>query len=293
MDEPGHRERESFFRAAKVVAGLTLLSRVFGMVRAMSITWLGAASLTDAFQIAFFLPNLFRRLFGEGVLSAAFIPVFTDTFEKSGQPSARRLLANALGLLAAFLSVLMLLLLAGLLIWLWWSELSEPGRHDRQYLVLFAGIMLPFMVLVCMLALSSAALNCRGHFAYPAAAPIDGLGSMRPSPVFQWQVDHGVVPASATQCLPVQPVQLYEAAASFFIFGILLLFYPHRRRYGEVTCLFGTLYPFVRFFFEFVRQPESILVLGLTPEQVFSIITFVGFATVFVISRKKQPAVAV
>lgn len=169
MDDKGHSERESFFRAAKVVAGLTLLSRVFGMVRDMSITWLGATWLTDAFQIAFFLPNLFRRLFGEGVLSAAFIPVFTDTHEKSGHDSARRLLANAMGLLAAFLSVLMLLLIAGLLIWVW---LSGPDRPDRRYLVLFAGVMLPFMVLVCMLALASAALNCRGHFAYPAAAPI-------------------------------------------------------------------------------------------------------------------------
>jgi putative peptidoglycan lipid II flippase len=135
----------------------------------MSITWLGATWLTDAFQIAFFLPNLFRRLFGEGVLSAAFIPVFTDTFEKSGRPDARRLLANALGLLAALLSVLMLLCLAGLLIWVWRVGAERP---DRQYLVLFAGIMLPFMVLVCMLALASAALNCRGRFAYPAAAPI-------------------------------------------------------------------------------------------------------------------------
>lgn len=169
MDDKTHREKERFFGAAKVVAGLTLLSRIFGMVRDMSIVWLGAEWITDAFQFAFFLPNLFRRFFGEGALSAAFVPVFTETMEKQGQEDARKLLANSLGLLAVFMACLMAVVLAGLLLLLW---LSPADRLDRQYLVLFSAIMLPFMVLVCVLALASAALNCRGHFAYPAAAPI-------------------------------------------------------------------------------------------------------------------------
>ena len=162
-------EREHFFGAAKTVALLTLLSRVFGMIRDMSIVWLGAKWQNDAFQFAFALPNLFRRLFGEGALSAAFVPIFTETTESGGMEKARRFLANALGLLAVFLIVLTVLIQAGLLIWL---LMSPPGREDRQFLVLLTSIMLPFMVLVCLLALASAALNCRGHFAYPAAAPI-------------------------------------------------------------------------------------------------------------------------
>lgn len=164
-----HREREHFFSAAKVVAGLTLLSRILGMIRQMSIVWLGAKWENSAFQVAFTLPNLFRRLFGEGALSAAFVPVFTETLEKGGMDKARRLLANAMALLAVFLLCLMLLVQAGLLVWLW---LSPPERKDTQFLVLLTSITLPYMVLVCLLALGSAVLNCRGHFAYPAAAPI-------------------------------------------------------------------------------------------------------------------------
>jgi putative peptidoglycan lipid II flippase len=169
MDDAQHRERERFFGAAKLVAILTLLSRILGMVRDMSIVWLGARWQNDAFQFAFALPNLFRRLFGEGALSAAFVPVFTETSETSGADKARMFLANAMGLLAVFLIGLMVLIQAGLLAWV---LLSPPDRQDRQFLVLLTSIMLPFMVLVCLLALASAALNCRGRFAYPAAAPI-------------------------------------------------------------------------------------------------------------------------
>ena len=77
LQDSGHAEREHFFGSAKVVAGLTLLSRVLGMFRDMTILWLGANWQTESFQFAFQLPNLFRRLFGEGALSAAFVPVFT------------------------------------------------------------------------------------------------------------------------------------------------------------------------------------------------------------------------
>ncbi|HUT61125.1 MAG TPA: murein biosynthesis integral membrane protein MurJ [Phycisphaerae bacterium] len=163
-----HKEREHFFSAAKRVAALTLGSRVLGMVRDMAITSLGATRATGAFVMAFQIPNLFRRLFGEGALAGAFVPVFTETQEASGFQRAARLFANALGLLAVFLLALMLLVQAGLLGWagLW------PGEWDRRLLVGLLVVMMPFMVTVCLLALCSAALNCRGRFAFPAAAPI-------------------------------------------------------------------------------------------------------------------------
>jgi putative peptidoglycan lipid II flippase len=63
-----HREREHFFSAAKTVAGITLISRIFGLFRDMGVTSLGANRLTDAYGLAFQIPNLFRRLFGEGAL---------------------------------------------------------------------------------------------------------------------------------------------------------------------------------------------------------------------------------
>jgi putative peptidoglycan lipid II flippase len=167
-DEIGaHREREHFFSAAKVVAGLTLVSRIFGLFRDMGITSLGANRSTDAFGFAFQIPNLFRRLFGEGALSSAFVPVFTETSEKSGFDKAAKLLANAMALLAVVLLAIMLLVEAGFLI-----TALLPGPADRKLLMIFATIMFPYMVTVCLLALGSAALNCKGHFAFPAAAPI-------------------------------------------------------------------------------------------------------------------------
>jgi putative peptidoglycan lipid II flippase len=168
MSQSEHHEREHFFGAAKVMAVLTLGSRLMGMFRAMAIASLGATRSTDAFSLAFKIPNLFRRLFGEGALSAAFVPVLTETSEKEGPQQTSKLLANALGLLTLFLSCLLVVILAGLLIW----EAFWPGGADRRLLVVLLALMLPFMVTVCLLALGSAALNCRGHFAYPAAAPI-------------------------------------------------------------------------------------------------------------------------
>ncbi len=162
-----HREREHFFSAAKVVAGITLISRVFGLFRDMGITSLGANRSTDAYGLAFQIPNLFRRLFGEGALSSAFVPVFTDTAEKSGFEKASRLLANAMALLAVFLTAVMLVVEIGFVV-----VALLPGPEDRKLLMTLATIMFPYMVTVCLLALGSAALNCRGHFAFPAAAPI-------------------------------------------------------------------------------------------------------------------------
>ncbi|MHB0946257.1 MAG: murein biosynthesis integral membrane protein MurJ [Sedimentisphaerales bacterium] len=162
-----HKEREHFFTSAKVVAGITLISRIFGFVRDLGITSLGATRYNDAFGLAFKIPNLFRRLFGEGALASAFVPVFTDVSEKQGIEKARLLLANSFAILTVFLAFLLVI---GEVCFFAYSLL--PGPKDRQILMLFAMIMYPYMFTVCLLALCSAALNSRGHFIYPAAAPI-------------------------------------------------------------------------------------------------------------------------
>jgi putative peptidoglycan lipid II flippase len=162
-----HTEREHFFSSAKTVAVITLVSRIFGMLRDMAITSLGANRLTDAYGLAFQIPNLFRRLFGEGALTSAFVPVFTETSEKSGFEKACKLLSNAMALLAVALTAIMVLVEIIFLI-----TALLPGPEDRKLLMVLASIMFPYMVTVCLLAMGSAALNCRGHFAYPAAAPI-------------------------------------------------------------------------------------------------------------------------
>jgi len=161
-------EQDHFFGAARLVAALTMLSRVLGLVRDMALVPLGGRKVADAFWLGFSVPHLFRRLFGEGALSAAFIPVFTEAAEKSGWDRARAVLANTAGLLALVLAGLVVVIEAGLLAFL----LLAPGEWDRQLAIQLAMLMLPFMFTICLLALSSAALNSRGHFAYPAFAPI-------------------------------------------------------------------------------------------------------------------------
>ena len=161
-------ERERFFGATKVVSSLTFLSRLLGLLRDVVIVPLGSAMVADAFWTAFAIPNMFRRLFGEGALSAAFVPVFTESFERAGLDRARKVLANVAGLLAV---ILMMLFVLGevvlLLIWL-----SSPGTWSRTLLIQLTAVMLPFMITICLLALGSAALNCLGHFVYPPLAPI-------------------------------------------------------------------------------------------------------------------------
>jgi len=174
VGEEGHKgadaagEQEHFFGAARLVAGLTMTSRACGLVRDMVLVPMGRAVVADAFWTAFGIPHLFRRLFGEGALSAAFIPVFTEAAETTGWDRARRVLANTAGLLALTLAGLVVLIEAALLAWL----LLAPGELKRQLTLQFTMLVLPFMFFICLLALCSAALNSRGHFAYPAAAPI-------------------------------------------------------------------------------------------------------------------------
>ncbi|MCJ7543164.1 MAG: murein biosynthesis integral membrane protein MurJ [Phycisphaerae bacterium] len=208
MDGEAHREREHFFSGAKTIASVTLLSRIFGLVRDMAITQIGATRVTDAFALASKVPNLFRRLFGEGALSAAFVPVFTETVETHGVDRGRVLLANALGLLTIFLAGLLVLAGAGLAVW----GLVFPGNWDRQLVLGLLGVMLPFTLTVCLLALGSAALNCRGHFAYPAFAPILLNVFMIAAAVLAPRVLAGNVPG-----------QLYLIAASVSVAGVVQL----------------------------------------------------------------------
>ncbi len=172
MTEPEHcehKEREQFFSAAKLVAMITMLSRLLGMVRDIAIiSLLGASRKTDAFWTAFAIPNMFRRLFGEGALSAAFVPVFTEAGETSGWDRARLVLANATALLAMLLATILVIGEVGLAISLYFI----PAGSDNALLLQLIMLQLPFMFTVCMLALGAAALQSKGHFAYPAFAPV-------------------------------------------------------------------------------------------------------------------------
>lgn len=158
----------SVLSSAKLIAVCTLLSRVTGLVRDMLLSYVfGLRYVQDAFNLAFQIPNLFRRLFGEGALSAAFVPVFSRALERDGRESAWRLLAATFGWLSVVLLGLVLALEGALLV-VWWCDLTSAGALP----IALTALMLPFALLVCVLALFSSILNCVGSFAAPALVSI-------------------------------------------------------------------------------------------------------------------------
>lgn len=155
-------------RDTRTVAGATLVSRVFGLVRDLVMVRIfGDTAVGSAFNAAFALPNLFRRLFGEGALSAAFIPRYADLARTESQRADR----YASLVLAALALVTSLITIAGeglLLLWL----LNGTADPDRSLSIRLMMIMLPLMPLVCGVAILGGMLQVQGRFAMPAAAPI-------------------------------------------------------------------------------------------------------------------------
>ena len=178
-ESPSAREGEGLLRAGALVSALTLLSRILGLVRDVLMAhFLGRGAAAGAFYLAWVLPNLFRRLFGEGALSAAFLPRFQKEWARRGPEAARTLLSQVSGTLLLFLSLLVLLGLA--LFWALPLEtlaalFSRSAPDPWAFASLFrrlALLLFPYVAPVCLLGLLSGALQARGHFALPALAPV-------------------------------------------------------------------------------------------------------------------------
>jgi putative peptidoglycan lipid II flippase len=160
--------------AAGVVSAATFCSRIFGYLRDMIFAALfGAGPLSDAFIAAFRIPNMLRRLFGEGSLSIAFIPVLTEVYSRSGKEEAFELARSTLRLLCAILAaavVLGVLLSPGIV------RAVAYGFGDSGYkfslAVTLTRIMFPYIFFIGLVALSMGILNVMGHFAAPALAPV-------------------------------------------------------------------------------------------------------------------------
>ena len=166
------QERTRLMQAASVVGFATLLSRILGFVRDAAIAWyFGAGFASDAFIAAFRLPNLFRRLLGEGAFSSAVVPVFTEVLYTQGREESNRLAGAALRLLAVFLCVLAVVCIVFAP---WLVRLIAPGFTAEKYhlTVILARIMLPYVFFVCLVALCAGILNVYSHFAAPAYAPV-------------------------------------------------------------------------------------------------------------------------
>lgn len=155
------------------VGGWTMLSRLLGLGRDQLLAFfLGAGAVQDAYQIAFRLPNMFRRLFGEGAFNAAFVPLFTGIFEKEGREKALHFAGRALAMLLVWLVLLTVL---GEIFMPALIDVIAPGfRHGHQerfaLAVELTRITLPYMVLICAAALVAGILNGRNLFSAASAA---------------------------------------------------------------------------------------------------------------------------
>ena len=157
------------FRSAFVISCCTLLSRILGLARDMlCASFFGDKWVFDAFSVAFRVPNLFRRLFGEGATSAAFIPVFTEYLETRERDDVWRLISVSGTFLATVLAVIVVLgelLFAALHRW---GHFGPRGLLTLELL----GIMFPYVLFICLVALCMAVLNSLQHFFSPAFAPV-------------------------------------------------------------------------------------------------------------------------
>jgi len=163
------KERD-IFRSTVSVSLFTGASRLLGFVReVLMAVFFGTSLAKSAFDVAFTIPNLFRRLFGEGALSAAFVPVMTKILAREGREEAGRFINGVMTMLAMTLALLVLGGIA-ILTLLIRSDI-ELGAKSAAVLPLLR-IMLPYLFFICLVALCMSILNSFHHFVVPAATPV-------------------------------------------------------------------------------------------------------------------------
>jgi|WetSurMetagenome_2_1015567.scaffolds.fasta_scaffold00063_7 putative peptidoglycan lipid II flippase len=160
-------------RAAGLMSVATLISRILGYVKDMILaSYFGASSKSDVFFVAFRIPNLLRELFAEGSMSAAFVPVLTETQIKEGRGAANRLVRVVFIFLLAIVGLLCAL---GIIFAPAIVTVMAPGFVDDPVkfgdAVLLTRIMFPFLLFISLASLVMGALNTRGVFFIPALAP--------------------------------------------------------------------------------------------------------------------------
>lgn len=169
----------SLVKNVGTIGGLTAVSRVFGFARDMLLARvLGAGLAADAFQLAFTLPNTFRRLFAEGAFSVAFVPLYsralhgadgTPGSEEAAERFAGDVLSVFVWVLAAFSAAAMIAMPA--IVWVLASEFQKiPGKFELA--VTLSRITFPYLGLISLVAMLSGLLNARSRFAPGAAAPV-------------------------------------------------------------------------------------------------------------------------
>jgi putative peptidoglycan lipid II flippase len=166
--------RPSLLRSTLSFSGGTFVSRVLGLVREVVFANVfGANAATDAFWVAFRIPNFMRRLFAEGSFSTAFVPAFTEVKEKGTHEDMRLMISRVAGTLGA---VLLVITAVGVLFAPQVTALFAPGsRHDPVKFQLTADLLritFPFLLFISLTAMAGAILNTFHKFAMPALVPV-------------------------------------------------------------------------------------------------------------------------
>ncbi len=169
-------------RASGTIGGLTLVSRILGMVRDMLVArYLGAGLASDAFLIAWRLPNLFRALFAEGAFAAVFVPMFNRTMAESDKREAHSGKAAAIAFAGQILSVLfpvvtvftvVIMLAAAPVVWAMTGGFPDGGQQKFDLAVNLTRITFPYLALISLVSLMGGILNSLDRFWVNAAAPV-------------------------------------------------------------------------------------------------------------------------
>ncbi|MBN1636084.1 MAG: murein biosynthesis integral membrane protein MurJ [Deltaproteobacteria bacterium] len=253
--------KSSFQKNIVTVGGLTGISRILGFGRDLVMAWLlGAGPVADAFIVAFRIPNLLRRLFAEGAVSVAFVPVFNEIREREGLGKALFLARNVITLMLLVLCAIVLIgeLIAPLLVSLIAPGfLGDPIFSDT---VSLTRIMFPYILLVGMLALLTGILNSLGHFAAPAAAPIVLNVFMISIPLLL----HAMFP-------------VFASAADAFAWGVVLGGLAQLAlQIGPLKRLNVTLKPSFHFKDTRIRQIVRLLGVAAVAASIYQINVFIG-----------------
>jgi putative peptidoglycan lipid II flippase len=191
----------SLFKSASIVSLLTLASRITGLARELLMaSMFGASAMTDAFNVAFRIPNLFRRLFAEGAFSQAFVPVLAASKQQHGDAATHLLVDRVATVLAGVLLLTCVIGVAGapILVWAMASGLQQSPR-GFEAAVFMTRWMFPYIAFMSLVALAAGVLNTWKRFALPAATPVLLNLAMIAAMVWgsPWLAGHGLEPIYA------------------------------------------------------------------------------------------------
>src|SRR3954453_3629034 len=163
-------ERMNLHKATGTIGGLTNVSRIAGFAPKMLMSLiLGAGVYTDAFCVAFRLPNPFRRLFGEGAFSAGFVPLYSQRLQSGGEVEAKRFSEEVLAVFLPTLILFTLVFILGMKLFMY----AITGWHGDQlaFGTFLTRITFPYLLLISLVSLFSGILNSIAKFTAAAFAP--------------------------------------------------------------------------------------------------------------------------